>query len=667
MKAHTIRRGLLGILVLTALVLILASCGHVRPIETEPEGGSSVVPGVSAATIPRPKPLESPPGFSPVALPVPEVPSFVLEEPPGVSVAALRRPDRIPTATLSLPVPIPMAAAPKVIPSYAMIQRALTDPIGLGFVPGASKALSAGRYEPPWRPSSAKDGERPGGPAMPPPVVRVARPWAFALTAVPIIPSAGPVAAPSIPRSEEPVRRPAGTIAAPPVFPAQMSPAGTVAAPPGGAPKTDQPASSSRAAEKKGAERAAGTTTPEPTASERAAGSTAPVASAAKRAAAAPTAPVASAAPVARQATAEAPRERPSSSTGATGSPLPELAEVGKVDREVLARRGDPVELSFEGEGWLFAAAGRGSGTEVGRGPEGLEFAGSSSGQGRTRFSFTARELGEYTLSFQLQDHQAGMLRNELVRLRVLDDEAFARELTGGAGVSTGAGEPEYPWRAGSSASPVGPPVSAPFIGEHPGSMGAAVSRADRFFELGEYELALESYLREYRAGDPYLNERIAESYTAIGDYGAAATYYRSNLRGPADYRDRAILGLVRSALALEDEQLVIDTIPALLAVDRVPVQTELLGLARYLHLRARSAMAMQLLREYARRYPSGSGMDETLYRMAQLYESENALRDLAAARAAYRRVYEEWPESPFSEPAYQRLQYLDRHFFDVR
>jgi tetratricopeptide (TPR) repeat protein len=371
--------------------------------------------------------------------------------------------------------------------------------------------------------------------------------------------------------------------------------------------------------------------------------------------------------PITRPETGEAPRERAPSGAGAPGSPLPELTEVREVHREVLARRGDPVELSFEGEGWLFASGGRGSGADVGREAEGLEFGGSSSGQGRTRFSFTARALGEYSLIFQLQDHQAGMLRNEVVRLRVLDDEAFARELTGAAGAAGGAGDPEYPWRAGGSESAAGPIVSAASTGEHLGAVGASVPRADRLFELGEYELALDSYLREYRAGDPYLNERIAESYAAIGDYGAAATYYRVNLRGPADYRDRAIVGLVRSALALEDEKLVIDTIPALLTVESVPVQTELLGLARYLHLRARGAMAMELLGEYARRYPFGAGMDEALYRMAQLYESESVLRDLAAARSTYRRVYREWPESPFSEPAYQRLQYLERHFFDVR
>ena len=43
-------------------------------------------------------------------------------------------------------------------------------------------------------------------------------------------------------------------------------------------------------------------------------------------------------------------------------------------------------------------------------------------------------------------------------------------------------------------------------------------------------------------------------------------------------------------------------------------------------------------------------------------------LRDVArAARDTYGRVYDQWPESPFSEPARERMLYLERHFFDVR
>jgi outer membrane protein assembly factor BamD (BamD/ComL family) len=107
--------------------------------------------------------------------------------------------------------------------------------------------------------------------------------------------------------------------------------------------------------------------------------------------------------------------------------------------------------------------------------------------------------------------------------------------------------------------------------------------------------------------------------------------------------------------------------ISPLLNVEALPVREELLGMARHLQTAGRGSTALRLLEEYRRRYPLEPGMDEALYRMGELYESDSGLRDLAAARSAYRRVYEQWPESRFAERAYERLQYLERHFFDVR
>lgn len=325
------------------------------------------------------------------------------------------------------------------------------------------------------------------------------------------------------------------------------------------------------------------------------------------------------------------------------------------------------MELSFEGEGWLFTAVGR-SAAAGGEAMDGLEFQGSSSEKGRTRFSFVARSLGEYRMSFQLQNHTAGILRNEVVRLRVLGDEEFSRELEGAASSS---GVPETGGRAG-AAGPAGF-VADPVYrsGRQPeqsaGAPGPPIPRADRWFELGEFELALREYLREYRPGDPYINDRIAASYAATGECLAATRYYTFNLGASGDYLERAVLGLVRCGLTLEDERLLADMTPAVLGVETLPIRQELLGLARYHMERQRPPLAMTLLQEFKRRYPHGPGLDEVTYRLAQLYESETSLRDLAAAREAYRLVYDQWPESLFSEPAHARLRYLERHFFDVR
>ena len=308
------------------------------------------------------------------------------------------------------------------------------------------------------------------------------------------------------------------------------------------------------------------------------------------------------------------------------------------------------MELSFPGDGWLFVSATR-SGGDLPREPQdGLHFVGSLSDNGRTRFSFTARNLGEYLLSFQVQNHADGFVRNEAVRLRVLEDGEFERELASDAGPA------QDPLRQ-ARVSPVVPD----------GPAGRAATMADRLFEMGEFALALGEYLRDYRADNPHVNERIAESYAAGADYRSAATYYERNLGAAQEYADRAALGLVRCGLALGDDALLLDTLPVFLAVESQPIQRELLGLARFQQKRDRTGIAIRLLKEYEERYPTGTGLDEVLYRMAGLYESETQLRDLALSRALYRRIYADWPESPFAEPAHQRLQYLERHFFDVR
>jgi len=57
---------------------------------------------------------------------------------------------------------------------------------------------------------------------------------------------------------------------------------------------------------------------------------------------------------------------------------------------------------------------------------------------------------------------------------------------------------------------------------------------------------------------------------------------------------------------------------------------------------------------------------DEILFRLAQLYESQPG-RDLRLARELYRQILDEYPFSALWEDSRRRVEYLNRHFFDIR
>lgn len=249
-------------------------------------------------------------------------------------------------------------------------------------------------------------------------------------------------------------------------------------------------------------------------------------------------------------------------------------------------------------------------------------------------------ELGSFSLDFQLQDSKAGTTRKETMVLNVLPEAEFDRRLAAARNdaVQTEPG-PDY-------------------------------SRAENLFSRGELELALIEFIRNYRAQDSYANDRIATIYLAGGEYEAALKYYRRNLDAEMteeDYRSRAVLGVMRAGLALEDEDLVLEVLEDFLALRSLPVDSELVDAARLQLNSGRAASARLLLREYRARYPRGKRMDEVLFLLGRLHEQNTPFRDLEVSRAYYQRVYEEYPESLLADEAYERLRYLDRHFFHVQ
>ena len=392
------------------------------------------------------------------------------------------------------------------------------------------------------------------------------------------------------------------------------------------------------------------------------------------RAPAAPPPAAAQTVPPARPAVAAASPAEPAAAPSTAAAP-PATAPSAAADRapvvrerEILARRNDQVEIVLDGEGWILLGSRAGL--------EGLSPQGREEGQGRTLFRFRAEKLGEYLLGFQLQDHTRGGAREERVRLRVLTDPEFARALAGSRGAADGREAPPGPTAPGGRPPADGGPAAASPETAAPGPAGAGepAGFADRLFRLEQYPAALEGYLRAYAEGNPALNDRIGFIYLQLHQYDEAARYYEKNRQAPPDFDQRAVVGLVRSAVGSAGGPVAGAAVRQLirladdfLNVRAVPIEDDLLAASRVLMTRGEPGIAAGLLEEYLSRYPQGSRLDEACLLLGRVHEGEPPLRDLSRSRDYYRRVVEEFPESTFYPDASARLQYLNRYFFYIR
>jgi outer membrane protein assembly factor BamD (BamD/ComL family) len=109
------------------------------------------------------------------------------------------------------------------------------------------------------------------------------------------------------------------------------------------------------------------------------------------------------------------------------------------------------------------------------------------------------------------------------------------------------------------------------------------------------------------------------------------------------------------------------EVLPSLFRIESVQIGNELLEIARFQTEDRHFSVAIQALEQYIRRYPHGRHLDEVYYRLAGIYEVDSPYRDIQSARHYYNLIYESFPESRYSNPAAERLNYLDRHFFLVQ
>jgi hypothetical protein len=299
--------------------------------------------------------------------------------------------------------------------------------------------------------------------------------------------------------------------------------------------------------------------------------------------------------------------------------------------RNIYARQGDDIEIVFNNPGWIFL------GYALDEDENGLKYISKSSKDEKTLFRFKALQFGNYNLNFQMQNNISGNTENELIIVKVVMEDEFSSFLqNNNSSNDTILKDRDF-------------------------------SFANKLFELGQYQHALNEYLKLYQEGDFFLNQRLACIYFNLNDYRKAIYYWKKNLSADPDYFKNAIEGLSSAYIKIDDYNALVSHLKYLFTYDNVSSENELLILAKYFASRNNDKLALDLLNEYQKSYPYGKYTAEVYYLLATLYEKNTDFRNLKESRNYYQKIITEYPESLFADASLERVNYLNQHFFYVR
>jgi tetratricopeptide (TPR) repeat protein len=296
--------------------------------------------------------------------------------------------------------------------------------------------------------------------------------------------------------------------------------------------------------------------------------------------------------------------------------------------RLVYAKPGDQVSVHLDRQGWVYLGEDRRR--------SGVNYVSRHILDGSTQFVFEAEELGDYILRFQYQDLSEGVLREEGIRLSVVQEDAFRRAVASGTQESS-------------------EPRTSP------------LTRARNLAAEGRHAEAVE--LSESAVGrlSPEDMHRLAELYHGLGRIEPAVRLWRENLEADGEWSQRAAAGILAAAPAANDRQAFQDALDASPdAYLRIPPKDLVLASEKA----SAWGLVSQAIRMLEHALASQRGFDtddEAYYLLARLYEQDTPLRNARKALELYTVIVEDMRRSRRWEAARERKLYLERHFFHVR
>jgi len=285
---------------------------------------------------------------------------------------------------------------------------------------------------------------------------------------------------------------------------------------------------------------------------------------------------------------------------------------------------GQLLEIPYRGSGWIFLG-------EQGA-KKGLPYDSRRLDRDGQSFMFRAELAGVYALKFYRQDFVNDYIVNDYVRVTV--EPAPETSVIGGFSSPIDRGrvvaEPRWPPVPGSASG--GAPAAAP-----PGpSLSAAPAAPPSAPPAAATTSPTAASSSAPPAGRPdsgiFREVAVAPAPAAVPSSAAAPA--------PAG----------RSAP------------PAL--PDNASVE-EFLSAARAESDAGRAASALSILDRFRAAYPAGS--DEAWWLYGKLLEANGPAKDVKASLSYYRRLVDEFPQSPRYDEARRRIAYLERFYFEIR
>lgn len=327
----------------------------------------------------------------------------------------------------------------------------------------------------------------------------------------------------------------------------------------------------------------------------------------------------------------------------------------GPVDGTRRVTVGDEVRLRLEDGGWVFL------GEDGGR--EGLSFRRRFRDEGDTVFIFSADAAGDYVARFQRQDLERGVFRERRFAVDARPQPASGGGVAAEAVRAADAGDEQM--------SVAGDTADDGTIGQ---TQAADLEAAYALLEEGRREEALDAFLQSYPPGDAEVHDTIAGLAFDLGRLETARSHWTRNLEGEGPHAARARLGLFRTALAAGDADEAWEHFAAL-EVEMTggqgtddaasgPTAGELLELGTLLMESDEPARAVEPFEAYMELGGTPEDPAALYYNLGRLHEEQ---RDARGALEYYRRVVDDYPLSGYWQPAEERMQYLRRHFFDIR
>ena len=313
------------------------------------------------------------------------------------------------------------------------------------------------------------------------------------------------------------------------------------------------------------------------------------------------------------------------------------------LQRRTTADPGSDVMIVLPGNGWLYV------GREYGVGIADLIAKRNVAGDDEFVFQFS--ESGDYGLWFQRQDPSTGQITNERLQVDATpggSDQISVVSLAEAPAVAVDAGV------ADGAPGPLAP---------------AAGLATEQVPVLGGVPDAVVGTPGEATVDDPTQWRETAIAASRSGNMPVAVEYWQKVIAaGGAD------AGMARERLfdLAVGQTAPVDAGVLEMAVDALRIageldQERLLNAAETADVGGHFVAAIAYYGELTELSSRMDGLDGIYFRLAQILEKPGPSRDLRRARSLYQSVTEEYPLSRYWDESAAQIEYLNRHYFEIR